>query len=116
VGGDKLVYDRGELSVDRIEQEISDFWIALNSSEEIQHELAEVGLDRSSLDGLDLNTAIQVTVDSSGADPASILLIISLAPTANRVLKDIWSSTLLPRIRRRWGDDAIGEDRTGSKV
>jgi hypothetical protein len=52
-------------------------------------------------------------VGTSGVDPISTLLIITFAPAANRVLKDLWTTVLLPRIRRRWGDDAIGDESRG---
>jgi hypothetical protein len=46
-------------------------------------------------------------------DPTTAVLLVSLAPSANRIIKDLWKKIVLPRIRERWGDDAIGEEKRG---
>jgi hypothetical protein len=110
---DHLVYSRGVLSVAQIQGEIARFWRDLGSSSELGAELGSAGFDTDTLVGIRPEDSISVRADSSGADPASVLLIITFAPTANRVLKDLWAKILLPRIQRRWGDDAIGDRKNG---
>jgi len=112
---DSLAYSRGTLSVAQVEDEIAKFWRELGSSSELGAELDRVGLQPDTLANFPLADSISVRADSSGTDPASVLLIITFAPTANRVLKDVWEKVLLPRILRRWGDDAIGEREHGRK-
>jgi hypothetical protein len=60
------------------------------------------------LDHIGRPDAVTVRVDGSGTDPTVVLLVIAFAPAGNRVLKDLWATAILPRIRRRWGEDAIG--------
>ena len=107
---EELIYASGELSAEQLQQEIARFWADLKESEELQEEVAAQGLDLATLGDVESEAAIKVRVDSSGADPASVVLIVALAPSANRALKDLWTTILLPRIRRRWGDDAIGDE------
>lgn len=111
--GEDLVYTRGELSADAIQSEIAKFWQILDSqgSPDLDDELRAAGLDRAALDGVDRESAIVVHPGSSGVDPGTVVLVVSIAPSVNRVIKDLWKKVLLPRIERRWGDDAIGEEK-----
>lgn len=113
--GDELIYARGELSVESLQREIARFWTDVAVSPELQAELAGAGLKYEASGDTEFSQQIKVRAGSSGADPASVVLIISLAPSANRVLKDIWTDIILPRIKRRWGDDAIGGAQPGRK-
>ena len=106
---EELIYSRGLLSAEQVQQEIAKFWAELDTSSEIQTELAKAGITGELLRDANPSDAITVRVDSSGVDPETVSLIIVLAPTANRVLKDIWTTVILPRIRRRWGDNAIDD-------
>jgi hypothetical protein len=110
---DEIVYSRGELSIIQIEAEIAQFQQELGTSNSpmVDSELQAAGLDRAALANVDLRNAITVRAGNSGADPTAVLIIVSLAPSANRVVKDLWATVLLPRIRRRWGDDAVGEEK-----
>jgi hypothetical protein len=107
---EELTYWRGQLSVERLQQEIAEYWTALEVSPELQSEATSAGLTRAMLGELDPADAISIRVDSSGVDPATVALVVAFAPTANRVLKDLWTTVLLPRIRSRWGDDAVGNE------
>jgi hypothetical protein len=108
-----LVYARVALSVDEIQSEIAAFWQILDNrdSPALDDELRAAGIDRAALDGVDRESAIVVEPISSGADPSAVLLLVSLAPSANLVIKDLWKKIVLPHIDRRWGDDAIGEEK-----
>jgi hypothetical protein len=110
---ENLTYSRGVLSAEQLQSEVSRFWRDWGASPELEGELRAAGFNYGALAEIQDSGAITVRVGSSGADPSSVLLIIAFAPAANRVLKDLWKAVLLPRIQRRWGDDAIGEE-TGS--
>ena len=112
---ESLVYSRGMLSVVQVQDEIARFWNELGSSSEIRAELGKAGFQPELLSDIQYADSITVRVDSSGADPASVLLIVAFAPTANRALRDMWEKILLPRILRRWGDDAVGEQKRGQE-
>ena len=113
--GEELIYARGELSVKSLQQEIDRFWADAAVTPELQDRLTDAGLEYEASDATELTQQITVRAGSSGADPTSVVMIISLAPTANKILKDVWTNIILPRIRRRWGDDAIGGEQPGRK-
>lgn len=106
----ETIYERGELSVEQLRDEIKSFWLDLKAGSEGLGSVDAGSFDVRALDRLDPGDPITVRAGSSGADPASVVLIIAFAPTLNRALKDIWKTAILPRIRRRWGDDAIGRE------
>ncbi len=111
---EELTYSRGQLSAEQIQQEVAKFWAELETSSALQTELAAAGITSELLRDVNPSDAITVRVDSSGVDPVTVSLIIMFAPTANRVLRDVWTTAILPRIRRRWGDNAI-EDKSRSR-
>jgi hypothetical protein len=110
---EELVYARGELSVDQLQAEIAQFWQELGNpgSSGLDSELRAAGLDRSAISDVDTQNAIAVRAGTSGADPNVVLIVVALAPSANRVIKDLWKTIVLPRIQRRWGEDAVGEEK-----
>jgi hypothetical protein len=119
-GAEGFVYARGELSVDQLQAEIAKFWQALDNPDGsipdrsvLDQELNKVGLNRTTLADVDRENAIIVQAGTSGVDPATAVLLVTLAPSTNLIIKDLWATVLLPRIRRRWGEDAIGEEKRG---
>lgn len=111
-GGAKLIYARGELSADQVQAEIAKFWQDLDSAgdSELEARLTAAGLDGAAFDGVDKDSAITVQPGTSGVDPIGVVVVVTLA---NRIVGDLWEKVLLPRIRRRWGDDAIGDRKQG---
>jgi len=114
-GAENFVYARGELSVDQIEAEIARFWqdFDKSSSPALAADLSAAGIDRAALAGVDREDAITVRAGTSGVDPTTAVLLVSLAPSANLIIKDLWEKVVLPHIRRRSGADAIGEEKRG---
>ncbi len=111
----EFTYARGELSVDQLQAEIAEFWQALDNlgTSDLEAELSAAGLDRTALVGFDRESAITVRAVTSGVDTTTAVLLVSLAPSANLIIKDLWEEVVLPRIKRRRGDDAIGEEKRG---
>jgi|KBSMisStaDraftv2_1062788.scaffolds.fasta_scaffold521800_1 hypothetical protein len=112
-GAENLFYARGELSVGQIEAEIARFWQDFDKSSNpiLDADLSAAGLDRAALADIDRENAITVRAGTSGVDPTTAVLLVSLAPSANLIIKDLWEKVVLPRIRRRSGADAIGEEK-----
>lgn len=102
-------YARGRLSAEQLKSEISHFWHELECNGVSTSELDAHGIHCEKFTSISTNQRIMVTIGRSGVDPTETVLIVAFAPTANRILKDIWETTLLPRIRRRWGEDALGK-------
>jgi hypothetical protein len=116
VDAGELIYAHGQLSVESLQHEISRFWADVAGDPELQAELVAAGLNYTASDNAVFAGEITVRPGSSGVDPMSVVLIVSFAPTANRVLKNIWADTILPRIKRRWGDNSVGDQQHGPKA
>ncbi len=114
-GEEEFAYARGELSAEQIQSEISQFWQILDNQDSaaLEAELRAAGLDRAALASIDRENAIIVRARRSGVDTTMAVILVTVAPSVNRVIKDLWKDILLPRIRRRWGEDAIGEEKRG---
>ena len=81
----------------------------MDPSLELQAELAAEGIDSAVLREINPTNAMLVSAGPIGVDPLSPSIIIAFAPSAsNNILKNVWSNVILPRISRRWGNDAIG--------
>lgn len=114
-GVEELFYARGELPVEQLQAEIAQFWQVLDNPgcSALDAQLRAAGLDRSTLASVDREDAITVRAVTSGVDPTTAMLAVSLAPSANFIIKDAWKKVVLPYIKRRRGEDAIGEEKRG---
>lgn len=112
-GDEELVYARGEMSVEEIQSAISQFWQILDNAGDpaLEAALRDAHLDRAALADVNSGDAISVRAGSSGVDPITAVILVTLAPSANMIIKDLWRKIVLPRIRQRWGEDAIGEEK-----
>ena len=102
-------YEKGTSSVEEVQTEINRFWREMQTSAELEAEVAAAGFNRNALTQAK-EVPITVRAESSGVDPVTVVLTITFAPSVSRTLKDLWTTVLLPRIRRRLGDDAIGAE------
>ncbi len=108
---ERIEYEPGQRSAAQLRSDVETFWNALRTDAELRSEIESAGLDLTELESLDSQKAITIRPAGAGFDPATIGILVIFAPTANRVLQDLWTTVLLPRIRRRWGSDAIGRER-----
>ncbi|MCA2211316.1 hypothetical protein [Jidongwangia harbinensis] len=108
----ELVYGRGTRSADEVQREIDRFWAELEHDDKLQAELRAAGLDLRAVPPERRPEAIQVRVRGAGLDPTSVALIVAFAPVANAVLVSLWEQVLLPKIRDRFGRDAIRDEET----
>ena len=107
-----LAYGRGTRSADEIQYEIERFWAELDGSDELRKELMDAGIDIASLpDQAERADSIRVSVRGAGVEPTMVALIIAFAPVANEMLISLWKQVLLPRIRDRYGRDAIQDEK-----
>lgn len=106
----ELLYRRGTRSADEVQREIDKFWAELDT-DDLRKELADVGIDLDAVPAEERTSAIRVSVRGAGLDPLSVTLVVAFAPVANAVLLSLWRKVLLPRIRSRYGRDAIRDEK-----
>ena len=70
-----------------------------------------LGIDISEFAGADRGDAIGVSIRGSGVDPFSVTLVVSFAPMLNVVFISPWKNVLFPRIRNKYGQDAVGPEK-----
>jgi len=107
----ELLYARGTRSADEVQHEIDEFWAQLDGSEELRQELTNAGIDTAAVKELKRQDAIRIGVRGAGVDPMAVTLVVAFAPTANAVLVSLWEQVLLPRIRSRYGRDAVRDEK-----
>ena len=107
-----LSYMRGTRSADEIQREIDSFWESLYSNDELREKVKNAGIDIPEYAVDDWHDAIRVKVKGAGLDPSSVELIVAFAPTANAIAVSLWKKVILPRIKHRYGRDAVGEERS----
>jgi hypothetical protein len=108
----ELLYGRGTRSAQEVQQEIDTFWAELETSGQLRKEVVDAGVDLGALPTEARSEAIQVTVRGAGLDPTMVSLVVAFAPIANEALVSLWKRVLLPRIRDRYGRDAVREEKT----
>ena len=106
----ELAYARGTSSREDIQDEIDSFLGSLADNDELRREVRDADIDISELPGVDRRNAIVVSAGASGFDPTSEALVVTIASVANATLVSLWERVLLPRIRRRYGGDAVGPE------
>jgi hypothetical protein len=107
----QLMYARGTRSADEIQREVDKFWGELADDEQLRTEVAAAGIDAPAVLELKGPDAIRVGVRGAGLEPTAVALVIAFAPVANEVLISLWKQVLLPRIRSRYGRDAIRDEK-----
>lgn len=106
---DELEFERGQASLATLTGQTKAILKALGEGEG-RAELVAAGFDPSTLAGVDFD----FTTRQAGALGVGEVVIVSvaashvLAPVAKKVLLDLWKVIVLPRIRRRFGEDALG--------
>jgi hypothetical protein len=58
---------------------------------------------------------LRLRVDGAGIEAGVVPVVVvigSLAPAANHVLISLWDEVILPRIKRRLGGDALGDEQS----
>jgi hypothetical protein len=112
----ELLYSRGTRSAEEVQREIDSFWDSLESDDDLRKEVRNAGIDDAELEGLDRQEAISVSVRGAGLDPTLVSLVVAFAPTVNAVIVSLWKKVILPRIRRKYGRDAVGSEKPSDHV
>ena len=100
-------YERGALSAEALQMMINEIWREMRTSPQLEAEITAAGFNRETLPQAE-ESPITVHAEASGVDPTVKVLTVTFAASGGQVFKDLWATIILPRIRQRLGDDAIG--------
>jgi hypothetical protein len=108
--GATLRFKGGSASADRI-QKVADEAVA-----ELRHQHSEAskraraaGLDASELDGAE----VSVCEEEQDVDPGTTILITIAINAGSNVAIKLWNDVIWPRVQKRIGDDALGDEEIG---
>lgn len=88
--------------------ELDRLWDALTRDPSMRAELAGHGLDiPDAVVTQPRSQIISLRRDSAGLDPVTTAVVIAFAPPVAKMVGDLWTIVLLPRIKRRFGQDAL---------
>jgi len=90
----------------QLRSDINEIWLAALQNPEVQKKL---GQDSSSAEA-----PFKASV-SSGTDPHTVTLLISLATAGIKIgtviLIDVWTNFILPKLKKKYGEDVFTEKR-----
>jgi hypothetical protein len=98
--------DRSTVSADVIEKDVAAIWDELKGDAAVRAEAAAAGIDLGKIDAIK-NNPIDVKQAGQGLDPATTAIIVASAPVVAEICRDIWRHIILPRLKRKYGQDAI---------
>ena len=103
-------YDRGTRSARELQNIVDSLLESVPSDGDLADDIRRRGINPAEV----IPGAITIEADGSGLDPVMVGLIVTFAGTP---VLDIWRHVLLPRIKRRWGIRAVGQesDENGSR-
>jgi hypothetical protein len=83
--------------------EVNRLWNQLITGSELRMHAEQAGIDVSGIQTMSAAEAFTIKRDSSGLDPATTAVIVSLSPVAAKILLDVWQKIILPRIQKDKG-------------
>ena len=101
----------------KLERESQQLLARLKTDPQLRKEAAAAGIDLSAFDSQVAPRAdealIRVEAESAGVAPGVIEIIIifatPLAPVVADIVRDCWTQLILPRLKKKYGQDAIEE-------
>jgi hypothetical protein len=108
-------YEAGALSAKKLQEEIDRVLREIRTTSRLDAEIAAAGLNREELARIE-ESPVLVSSTAAGIDPSVITIsIVFISALSPRILENLWGKILLPRIKQRFGNDAIGaEKRVGA--
>jgi hypothetical protein len=104
-------YQLNGISDNDVQKEVDKFLQLVASDANAQKEVKDARLSltevQDALRGAGSEKPIQINPTGAGLDPLTTAVAIAAVKVGSKVLLNLWSYVLLPRIRRRYGDQSI---------
>ncbi|MEJ0073935.1 MAG: hypothetical protein WDO17_00560 [Alphaproteobacteria bacterium] len=91
------------VSPDDFNRELDKLWAQLTTDPGLQEDAADAGIDVEKLPRGKRRDLISVKVPAHFDVVTGAVITIVLAPVAKKILIDLWSKLLLPRLERKFG-------------
>jgi len=105
---DSLTYTPTGVTAREVGEKLDQVWNELNKPGSPLAERAQsLQVDLSQVKGKSRADLVTVNEQGSGLAPATTAIIVAFAPTAAKILRDLWDRILLPRILHDLGSDSL---------
>ena len=105
-----LRYQKGSLTADEIQAYIAEWLEPGGPGGDVIAKLDESQVSIPLSPGSSNDSLYSVRADGMGLDPGVVAIVVTFGPLVSTVLEDIWREQILPWIKRRRGNDAIGPE------
>jgi hypothetical protein len=95
-------------SVREVQQELDRLWESLNTDRESLRRAQQARISLAKLPAGRRGQLIKVRRKGAGLEPATTAIVVVIGLGA-KVLRDVWKHILLPRLRKKYGDQALKE-------
>lgn len=106
----ELIFARGDEGADSLQAVVDDVLAELSDpSSEAARAATDAGSDLEDLS----DASVHVCEGAQGADPFLTPIVVGIAVTAgSRIAETLWTDVLWPRLRRRLGVTALGQQKS----
>ena len=89
-----------------IAKAIEELWSDLKTNQDLREIVASEGINLKAVDQIAANP-FSLEARGQGLDPVTIAFAVAFAPDAAEICRDVWRVVFLPRLKRKFGDNAI---------
>jgi hypothetical protein len=103
-----LEYQLSGPSLKELNETIDKLWAGLKSNPESLRRAAQAKINLARLPSGRRARLIKLRRKGAGLEPASTAIGVAIA-LGSKILRDVWTHVLLPRLRKQYGDQALKE-------
>jgi hypothetical protein len=100
-------YRMNDLRIEDVADVLDELWASLQVDEALRARVTAVGVDASSLPA-NRQSGIHVEPAAAGLGGADVVVVL-LLPLAAEIARDFWKEIVLPRLKKKLGEDALSE-------
>lgn len=102
-----LRYEGTVVSIDELRKAADEIWSEARYSDEIKRIVKKHGKDPELVSGTAREDLITIRREGAGLSAEVTAIIVAFAPVAAGIAKDIWVHFILPRLKKKFGEDAL---------
>jgi hypothetical protein len=95
------------LEVMVLDDQIDELWADLRTDPVLIRDAEEAGIELRKLGSFRRSDVLQLRREGEAFDPVTTAIVVSFSPVAAKIVKDLWEHVLLPRIRQKYGTNAL---------
>lgn len=110
---DQLVYSAGTARAIDLQTDLVALWSAISEDDQLRSRALGLGADVGEILDRSPDETYDLQPEGSGLDPVSTAIVVAFIGSASKTaMEGLWKEFVLPWIRARRGDDAIGGEKS----